>query len=63
MVSVLSRHTRHISVHCVTVYNNSDKMNGNICQGISLLSSAYKILSKTLLSSLTLYINKTIGDH
>jgi len=38
-------------------------VNGNIYQGISLLSSMYKILSKILLSSLTPYIDKTIGDH
>jgi len=38
-------------------------VNGNFYQGISLLSSTYKILSKILLSSLTAYTDKTIVDH
>jgi hypothetical protein len=35
----------------------------NNYQGISLLSTAYKILSNIFLARLTLYVNEIIGDH
>jgi hypothetical protein len=35
----------------------------NYYQGISLLSTAYKILSNILLARLTPYVNEIIGDH
>jgi hypothetical protein len=35
----------------------------NNYRGISLLSTAYKILSNILLAKLTLYVNEIIGDH
>jgi hypothetical protein len=40
-----------------------DKTECNNYQGISLLSTAYKILSHTLLARLTLYVSEIIGDH
>jgi hypothetical protein len=40
-----------------------DKTNCNNYRGISLLSTAYKILSNILLARLTPYVNEVIGDH
>jgi hypothetical protein len=39
------------------------RLDGNNYRGISLLSTAYKILSKILLARLTPYVNEIIGDH
>jgi hypothetical protein len=43
------------------IYKKCDKTNNY--QGISLLSTAYKILSNILLARLTPYVNEIIGDH
>jgi hypothetical protein len=45
------------------IYKKGDKTDCNNYQGISLLSTAYKILSNILLARLTLYVNEIIGDH
>jgi hypothetical protein len=47
----------------VPTYKKGDKTDCNNYQGISLLSTAYKILSNILLTRLTPYVNEIIGDH
>jgi hypothetical protein len=47
----------------VPVYKKGDKTDCNNYLGISLLSTAYKILSNILLARLTSYGNEIIGDH
>jgi hypothetical protein len=47
----------------IPIYKKSDKADCNNYQGISLLSTAYKILSNILLARLTPYVNEIIGDH
>jgi hypothetical protein len=47
----------------VQIHKKGDKNDCNNYTGISLLSTAYKILSKILLARLTPYINKVTGDH
>jgi hypothetical protein len=47
----------------VPVYKKGDKTDYNNYRGISLLSTAYKILSNILLARLTPYVNEIIGDH
>jgi hypothetical protein len=47
----------------VSIYKKGDKTDCNNYQGISLLSTAYKILSNILLARLTPYVNEIIGDH
>jgi hypothetical protein len=47
----------------VPIYKKGDKTDCNNYQGISLLSTAYKILSNILLARLTPYVNEIIGDH
>jgi hypothetical protein len=47
----------------VPIYEKGDKMDCSNYQGISLLSTSYKILSNILLSKLTLYVDKIIGGH
>jgi hypothetical protein len=47
----------------VPIYKKGDKTDCNNYQGISLLSTAYKILSNILLARLTSYVNEIIGDH
>jgi hypothetical protein len=47
----------------VPIYKKGDKTECNNCRGISLLSTAYKILSNILLARLTPYVNKIIGDQ
>jgi hypothetical protein len=46
----------------IPIHIKGDKINCNDHQGISLLSTAYKILSNILLARLTPYV-KIIGDH
>jgi hypothetical protein len=45
------------------IYIKVDKTDCNNYRGISLLSTAYKILSNILLARLNPYVNKIIGDH
>jgi hypothetical protein len=45
------------------IYKKSDKTDCINYQRISLLSTAYKILSNILLARLTPYVNEIIGDH
>jgi hypothetical protein len=47
----------------VSIYKKGDKTDCNNYRGISLLSTAYKILSNILLERLTQYVNETVGDH
>jgi hypothetical protein len=47
----------------VPIYKKGDKTDCNTYRGISLLSTAYKILSNTFLARLTSYISEIIGDH
>jgi hypothetical protein len=47
----------------VPVYEKGDKTDCNNYRGISLLSTAYKILSNIVLARLTSYVNEIIGDH
>jgi hypothetical protein len=47
----------------VPIYKKSDKTDCSNYRGISLLSTTYKILSNTLLSSLTPYAEEIIGDR
>jgi hypothetical protein len=47
----------------VPIYKKGDKTHCNNYRGISLLSTAYKILSNSLLARLTPFVNEIIGDH
>jgi hypothetical protein len=47
----------------IPIHKKSDKTDCNNYRGISLLSTAYKILSNILLVRLTPYVNEIIGDH
>jgi hypothetical protein len=47
----------------VPIYKKGDKTDCNNYRGISLLSTAYKILSNIFLAWLTPYVNEIIGDH
>jgi hypothetical protein len=47
----------------VPVYKRGDKTDCSNYRGISLLTTAYKILSNILLSRLTRYSEEIIGDH
>jgi hypothetical protein len=47
----------------VPIYKKGDKTDCNNYRGISLLSTAYKILSNILLARLSPYVNEIIGDH
>jgi hypothetical protein len=47
----------------VPIYKKDNKTDCNNYRGISLLSTAYKILSNILLARLTSYVNEIIGDH
>jgi hypothetical protein len=47
----------------VPIYKKGDKTDCNNYRGISLLSTAYKILSNILLARLTPYVIEVIGDH
>jgi hypothetical protein len=47
----------------IPIHKKGDKSDCNNYLGISLLSTAYKILSNILLTRLTLYVNGVTGDH
>jgi hypothetical protein len=47
----------------VPIHKKDDKTDSNNYRGISLLSTAYKMLSNILLARLTPYVNEVIGDH
>jgi hypothetical protein len=47
----------------VPVYKKGDKTGCSNYPGISLLSTSYRILSNILLSRLSPYVDKSIGDH
>jgi hypothetical protein len=47
----------------VPIHKKGDNTDCNNYRGISLLSSAYKVLSSILLARLTPYVNEIIGDH
>jgi len=47
----------------IPIHKKGDKTDCNNYRGISLLSTAYKILYNFLLARLTPYINEIIGDH
>jgi hypothetical protein len=47
----------------VPIYKKGDKADCRNCRGISLLSTAFKILSTILLSSLTPYAEEITLDH
>ena len=47
----------------ITVYKKGDKTDCSNYRGISLLSTAHKILSNILLSRLTPYAEEITGDH
>jgi hypothetical protein len=47
----------------IPIHKKSDKTDCNKYRGISLISTAYKILSNILPASLTPYVNEIIGNH
>jgi hypothetical protein len=47
----------------VHIYKKGDKIGSNNYGGLSLLSASYKSLSNILLSRLSPYADKTIGDY
>jgi hypothetical protein len=47
----------------IPIHKKGDKNDCNNYQGISLLSTAYKILSNILLTRLTPYVSEVSGDH
>jgi len=47
----------------VPIYKKGNKTVCSNCRGISLLQTTYKILSNILLSRLTPYAEKIVGDH
>jgi hypothetical protein len=47
----------------VPIHKKGNKTDCSNYQGISLLSTSYKISSNILLSRLTPYADKIIGDH
>jgi hypothetical protein len=47
----------------VPIHKKGDKCDCNNYQGISLLSTVYKILSNILLARLTPYVSEVIGDN
>jgi hypothetical protein len=47
----------------IPIYEKDDKTDCNNYWGISLLSTAYKLLSNILLAKLIPYVNDVIGDH
>jgi hypothetical protein len=62
------RNKEELPDHCkesiiIPVHEKGDKTDYNNYREISLLSTAYKILSNTLLSGLSPYIDEIIGNH
>jgi len=49
--------------YIVPIYKKDERTDCSHYNGILILSGTYTILSNTLLSRLTLYAGKTIGDH
>jgi hypothetical protein len=47
----------------VPIYKSCEKTDCSNYRGISLLSTAYKIVSNILLARLTPYVSEVIGDH
>jgi hypothetical protein len=47
----------------IPIYKKGDKTDCHNHRGISLLSTAYNVLSNILLARLTPYVNDVIGDH
>jgi hypothetical protein len=47
----------------VTIFNEGDKTDCSKCNGMSVLSTTYKLLSNILLSHLLPYAKKIIGDR
>jgi hypothetical protein len=47
----------------VPIHRKGNKIDCNNYRGISLLSTAYNILSNILLARLTPYVSEVIGDH
>jgi hypothetical protein len=47
----------------IPIYKKGDKTDCNNYWGISLLSTAYRILSNIPLARLTPYVSEIIGDH
>jgi hypothetical protein len=47
----------------VPIYKKSDKTDCSNYQGLSLLSTTYKILFNILLSRLIPYVDRIVGDH
>jgi hypothetical protein len=47
----------------VPIRKKGDKTDCNNYQGLSIISTACKVLSNILLARLTPYVNKVIGDH
>ena len=45
------------------IHKEGDRMDCNNYRGLSLLSTSYKILSNILLSRMTPYANKFIGEY
>jgi hypothetical protein len=50
-------------IYYLPICEKDDVTNCNNYQGISLLSTAYKILSNMLLARLTPYVNEIVGTH
>jgi hypothetical protein len=50
-------------IYIVPIYKKGDKTDCNNYRRISLLSTAYKILSNILLARLTSYVSEVIWDH
>jgi hypothetical protein len=47
----------------VSIYTEGDKTDCSYYQGVSLISTAYKIPTNILLSRLTPYAEEITGDH
>jgi hypothetical protein len=52
-----------VVVVVIPIHKKGDKTDCNNYPGISVLTTAYKILSNILLARLTLYVNEVTGDH
>jgi hypothetical protein len=47
----------------IPIHKKDDKTDCNNYRGVSILSTAYKILSSILLARLTPYVSEVTGDH